>query len=159
MTHLRVVENEAPPWHKQAGEDEGEYAYFCEWLHSSPRSSPPAPELALRWRWSERATAYDVAVALPKTPKDQAVSMLADAVALGANEIRKHLKVSKENAHPTISVKDAVLLINVATDNREALARAIEEGEADLSDLSEEELDALIKAKTDVMKLGGKRGR
>jgi len=159
VSNLRLVEVDAPPWHRQPNEDEGEYAYFCEWLHSSPRPAPPAPSLALERRWTERATAYDVALATPKTPKDQASAMLADAVALGANEIRKWLKESRGAQHTVITVKDAVTLINVATENKEALARAIEEGDADLSNLSEEDLDALIKAKEAVMKLSSKRGR
>lgn len=159
MSNLRLVTGDAPPWHRQPNEDEGEFAYFGEWLMSHPRPTPPAPELALKHRWTERATAYDVALAMPKTPKDQASAMLSDAVALGANEIRKWLKESKGAQHTIISVKDAVMLINVATDNKEALARAIESGEADLSDLSEDELDSLLKAKEAVMKLGDRKRR
>lgn len=160
MSSFRVIDGgEQPePWHQRQDEDEAEFGLFVTWLMSPrPRKSPDYPTIAMSRDWSERATAYDASTSLPSTPKGQLERMLADALTVGALEMRKLMGRVRSDGESVLTTKEVVMFMHALVENRPALEKALaEETEQDFSNLSDEELRAVLHAKQALAKVGRK---
>lgn len=158
---LRLVAPERQPWDQLPGEDEAEYMLFLYWLHGpKPRPLPDSPRIALERQWSERASAYDAAHTLPRTPKDQLARMLTDALQIGVLEVRKLLRQVQRNQDTReLSFRDLIALINTIQENKPALEKALAEetDENIAADLTEEEMRSILDAKRALAKIGGRK--
>jgi hypothetical protein len=160
---LRVVDGGAgqeqrQPWHQRDDEDEAEFGIFVTWLMSPrPRKPPDYPQIAMSRAWSERATAYDASTSLPASPKGQLERMLADALVVGSLEMRKLMGKVRENGDPVLSTKEVVMFMHALVDNKDALEKALgDDVEQDFSNLSDDELRDVLRAKQALAKVGRK---
>ncbi len=156
---LRVIDGgeQRAPWHQQPGEDETSFSLFAGWLQSPrPRKPPEYPNVAAEFRWAERATAYDASVSMPTTPRDMLDRMLADALTIGALEMRKLMDRVRENGSNELSTKEVVMFMHALVENRPALEKALkDDGGDNFEGLSDEELEAVLKAKEALAKASG----
>lgn len=137
-------------WHQRPDEDEASFSLFAGWLQTKrPRKLPEYPQISRQFDWAERANAYDAAHSLPTTPRGQLERMLADALTIGALEMRKLMSKVREDGTAVLSVKDTMMFMHALVENKGALEKALEsnEGEENFEHLSNEELEAVLKAK------------
>jgi hypothetical protein len=156
---LRAIDGgeQREPWHQQPDEDETSFALFAGWLQSArPRRSPEYPQIALQYKWAERANAYDARTSLPVTPKGQLERMLADAMVIGALEMRKVMKrVQSSGDDSELQFRELMTLMHGILENKEAMQKALaDDTAADFSNLSDEEMRAVLAAKRALAKVG-----
>ncbi len=156
MTSLRIIDGgeHAEPWHQLPNEDETEFAMFAAWLQRpTPRTAPTVGQIAMANQWLERANAYDASRSLPATPRGQLERMLSDAMTIGALEMRKVAKkVKADGDESTIDFKSLITLMHALVENKEQLEKALaDDGESDLSHLSDEDLRGVLQAKRALM--------
>ena len=156
---LRVIDGgeHRQPWHQRSDEDETSFSLFAGWLTSpTPRKSPEYPQIAMQHGWAERANAYDATVAMPTTPRGQLDRMMADALTIGALEMRKLATRVKEDGSPVLSTKEVVMFMHALVENKDAVAKALEDDSGDnFENLSDEEIETILKAKTAISKAAG----
>jgi hypothetical protein len=161
LTSLRVIDggDRREPWHQQLNEEEAEFCLFAAWLTSpKPRATPGYTQVALVHNWAERANAYDASQSLPTTPRGQLERMLSDALTVGALEMRKLMNRVREDGSPVLSTKEVVMFMHALVENKPALEKALQEESGDnLEHLSDDELEAVLKAKQALAKAGSRR--
>jgi hypothetical protein len=155
---LRAIDGgeQREPWHQQPDEDETSFALFAGWLQSvRPRRTPEYPQIALQYHWAERANAYDSRTSLPVTPKGQLERMLADAMTIGALEMRKVMKRVQGSADEELQFRELITLMHALVENKPALEKALADDTAtDFSNLSDDEMRAVLAAKRALAKVG-----
>jgi hypothetical protein len=159
---FRVIEGgDAPePWHQRLDEDETSFSLFAGWLQSArPRKAPDYPQIALQYDWAGRANAYDASMSLPTTPRGQLERALSDTMTVWALEARKLANRVREDGQQVLSTKEILMFGQFLNENRAALEKAMHEDSGDsLEGLSDEELEAVLKAKQALSRAGsGKR--
>lgn len=132
-------------WDRLHGEPQDAYRRFSAWLRQSERELPLEDlELAQRWRWTERADAFDEASKVDELTADQQRALfgrLTPAVMLHA--IKRYAeRLAKPGAE--VSAKDLQILQEI-----DRTAQGITPGTPtiDVSKLSREDRDAYLRAK------------
>ncbi len=145
------------PWHQLPEEDEASFSLFAAWLTGQrPRKQPAYPQIAMAYKWAERANAYDASFSMPATPRDQLDRMLSDALTIGALEMRKLMNRGREDGTPVLSTKEVVMFMHALVENRPALEKALHEDSGEsLEGLSDEELEAVLMAKQALSRASG----
>jgi hypothetical protein len=155
---LRVIEGGSTkePWHQRDDEDETSFSLFAGWLNTpQPRKLPDYPQIAMQYGWAERANAHDMAHSLPTTPRGQLERMLSDALTIGALEMRKLMSRVREDGTSVLTTKEVVMFMHALVENRPALEKALEQDTGEnLEGLSDDELEAVLKAKQALSRAG-----
>lgn len=109
MSHLELVKPSPRPWERQTGESVEDHFDFRLWLTDTEggRPIPPDPMLADRWRWAERARAFDQALddtAVENRTIDDNLRQLAIL------EVKKLLTRARQTDMSVIQVRDILLI-------------------------------------------------
>lgn len=110
MAHLELVHPPSPrPWERQAGESVGDYFDFRVWLTDTEggRAVPADPILADRWRWAERARAFDSALSETAVENRTVDDNLRQLAVL---EVKKLLTRARQTDMSVVQVRDILLI-------------------------------------------------
>lgn len=156
---LRVIDGGEvrEPWHQRPDEDETSFSLFAGWLNTpQPRKSPEYPQIAMQYGWAERATAHDASHSLPTTPRGQLERALSDTMTVWALEARKLANRVREDGSQVLTTKEILMFGQFLHENRATLEKALAEDTGDnLEGLSDEELEAVLKAKQALSRASG----
>ena len=130
-------------WLQRKDESDADYAKFLTWLQHA-QEQPHDPGLAVKYDWARRATAFDQHQA-NAAPQRRLQRLSENLLALVDLETQKLLQSSESTGAHVLSVREVVQVLAYLKDAA-LLEKCIDdEGDLDLSKLSNEELRTLQK--------------
>lgn len=155
MSLLQLIPSPSPlkPWEQWPDETEIEHACFLHWMHEpvGSRSDISGIEAARKFRWGERALAFDRFQKSVGKPRDQIARLFQSLLRLVLIEADA-LLARVQQAPPGTNIltpKEIATLTELCMQYREILLSGIDSAaDVDLSRASVEDLRALQEAKT-----------
>lgn len=147
---MHVVEA-GQPWEQRADESEDAYLAFIRWLHKGDRRGIPSETgWARRYKWAERAKAFDTKTSMPRTDKERLEFTLRNVLNLVFLESNKLVRKAMVVDDLVVSAREMVALIQLLQDreSKDIIRKYLEDDEkVDLSQLSDDDLQTVKRLK------------